>query len=126
MNRPNAHKSRLLATLLTMLLASGCAATFSAKNASEVSRERLLELSEQGKSDHLLYAGSDFSWHYVYDSRPGKGKTYKIRADSLKLRETFRVGEDDYVLHPWLIEGKALGTTAEEAVTNAPPAEDDR
>jgi hypothetical protein len=42
------------------------------------------------------------------------------------LRDTFRVGEDSYVLRPWVIEGKPFGSKTEEAVTNAPPAEGDR
>ena len=126
MNRSSALVIWLLFTLLAVLPMAGCAATFSARDAREVSRDRLLELSEAGTTDHIRYMGSDFSYHYVYDARPGKKQSYKIRTDSMKLRETFRLGEDSYVLHPWVIEGKPFGSKTEEAVTSAPPAADDR
>ncbi|HEY2250010.1 MAG TPA: hypothetical protein VGH74_03075, partial [Planctomycetaceae bacterium] len=61
----------LLCVLIAVILA-GCAATFSPSGAREVSRDRLLQISEMGKSDHLTYMGSDFNYHYVFDSRPGK------------------------------------------------------
>jgi hypothetical protein len=109
-----------------LLLAAGCAATFSAKSAREISRERLLELSEKGTTDHLRYMGSDSAWHYVYDARPDRRRSYRIRADEIKLRDTFSVGEDSYVLLPWVIEGKPFGSKTDEAVTSAPPAADDR
>ncbi|MGE5194537.1 MAG: hypothetical protein ACM3U2_18760 [Deltaproteobacteria bacterium] len=112
--------------LLSGLFLAGCVSTFSQRDAREVSRERLLELSEAGRCDHILYMGSDFSYHYVYDSRPDKARSYKIRADGMKLRETFPLGEDSYVLHPWVIEGKPFGSKTAEAVTNEPPAADDR
>ena len=100
-----------LLVLLAATLSTGCN-TFSTQSAREVSRERLLEISEKGRSDHLKYVGSDFAYHYVYDSRPGVEKTYRVRADSIKLADTFPVGSDDsYVLHPWLIEGKLLGSS---------------
>jgi hypothetical protein len=111
--------------LQSALLAAGCAATFSQRDAREVSRERLLELSEAGRSDHLRYEGSDFHYHYVYDSRPGKERSYKVRADQINLRETFPVGDDSYVLHPWVIEGQPFGSKTEETPTNEPPAADD-
>ena len=106
------------------MLAAGCM-SFSQSNAREVSRERLLELSEAGHSDHLLYEGSDFYYHYVYDSRPGKLRSYKVRADQIKLRETFPVGDDSYVLHPWVIEGQPFGSRTEETPTSEPPSADD-
>ena len=111
--------------LSTGLLVAGCMTTFSQRDAREVSRERLLELSEAGRCDHILYMGSDFYYHYVYDSRPDKGRSYKIRADGMKLQNTFGVGEDSYVLHPWVIEGKPFGSKTAEAVTNEPRAADD-
>ncbi len=126
MHRTNSPCFWTSATLLAAMLASGCATTFNAQNAREVTRERLLELSEAGKSDHLFYVGSDLGYHYVFDSRPTKGRSYKIRADNMTLRDTFRVGEDGYVLYPWVIEGKTLGSKTEEVITNEPPAEDDR
>ena len=112
--------------MMWLLLAAGCATTFSAKAAREVSRERLLDLSEAGRADHLRYMGSDFSYHYVFDARPGKERSYKVRADGMRLRDTFRVGEDSYVLLPWVIEGTPFGSKTEEAVTNAPPVSGDR
>jgi len=111
--------------LQTALLAAGCMATFSQRDAREVSCERLLQFSEAGRSDHLVYEGSDFHYHYVYDSRPGKERSYKVRADQIKLRETFPVGEDSYVLHPWVIEGQPFGSKTEETPTSEPPAADD-
>lgn len=113
------------AMALCLLLTAGCAATFSERSAREISRERLVALSETGTSDHLRYMGSDFSYHYVFDARPGKECSYKVRTESMKLRETFRVGEDSYLLLPWVIEGKPFGSKTAEAVTNAPPAEGD-
>src|SRR5262245_55520880 len=125
MNPPfRAGLVRLLA-LQFGLLAAGCAATFSQRAAQEVTRERLLELSEAGRSDHLLYEGSDFYYHYVYDSRPGKERSYKVRADRINLRETFPVGDDSYVLHPWVIEGQPFGSKTEETPTSEPLAADD-
>jgi hypothetical protein len=111
---------------LAGLLVAGCAATFSPSNAREVSRERLVELSDAGHSDHILYEGSDAGYHYVFDSRPEKRRSYKVRSDSVKLKDTFPVGEDSYVLHPWVIEGKPFGSRTDEPVSGAPPAEVDR
>jgi hypothetical protein len=88
---------------------AGCMSMFSAAGAREVTREKLLRLADSGASDHIRYMGSDSGYHYVYDSRPDRGKSYKIRSDQIKLQDTFEIGEDSYVLHPWLIEGKLLG-----------------
>ncbi|HTI49886.1 MAG TPA: hypothetical protein VL475_03005 [Planctomycetaceae bacterium] len=99
-------------TPLALLLA-GCTSVFSAGSAREVSREKLLQLADTGAADHIRYMGSDRSYHYVYDSRPEKQKSYKVRSDQIKLQSTFDVGEDSYVLHPWLIEGKLLGKKPE-------------
>jgi hypothetical protein len=121
---PAAIVVRLLFVTLGLCVA-GCISTFSQRDAREVSRERLQELSEAGTCDHILYMGSDFYYHYAYDSRPERARSYKIRADGMPLRDTFRVGEDSYVLHPWVIEGKPFGSKAAEAVTNEPPAADD-
>jgi hypothetical protein len=112
--------------MVWLFLAAGCATTFSAQAAREVSRERLLDLSEAGTANHLRYMGSDSAWHYVYDARPDKRRSYKVRADSMKLRDTFRIGEDSYVLLPWVIDGTPFGSKTDEAVTRAPPAADDR
>ncbi|MBS0261656.1 MAG: hypothetical protein JSS02_06825 [Planctomycetes bacterium] len=98
----------------SLALFPGCFSAFSQRNAREVSRDRLLQLSEQGHCDHLQYVGSDFSHHYVFDSRQGEEKSYKVTANSIKLAETFPVGEDSYVLHPWVIEGKPLGTRTDD------------
>lgn len=98
--------------LLALALA-GCTSVFSARAAREVTREKLLQLADTGNANHMRYMGSDFGYHYVYDSRPEKGKSYKIRSDQIKLQNTFDVGEDSYVLHPWLIEGKLLGKKPE-------------
>ena len=96
--------------MLCVLVLAGCAATFSPGAAREVSRDRLLAISEAGKSDHLTYMGSDAYYHYVFDSRPGKERTYKVRVTDLKLANTFPVGEDSYVLLPWVIEGQLMGS----------------
>ena len=126
MDRSSAHFVRLWCPCLAGLIVSGCAASFSLREAREISCDRLLVLSEQGTTDHIRYMGSDFTYHYVFDERPGKRRSYKVRADKMKLNETFLPGEDSYVLHPWVIEGKPFGSKTEEAVTSAPPAEDDR
>src|SRR5258708_775288 len=126
MKRTHGPIAWMSVAVLWGLLAAGCAPTFSAQAAREVSRERLLDLSEAGTANHLRYMGSDSAWHYVYDARPDKGRSYKVRADGMKLRDTFRVGEESYVLLPWVIEGKPFGSKTEEAVTNAPPAAGDR
>lgn len=110
MPRPIALLSLLLLTL------AGCAETFSARRATEITREQLVNLSERDKSDHLVYVGSDRSFHYVCDIRPGKEESYKVRADSMKLADTFRVGsefDEPYVLYPWVVEGKPLGRKPE-------------
>lgn len=98
---------------LVMLLLSGCAAVFDPRAAREVSRERLLELADAGRADHMKYQGSDRAWHYVFDDRPDRRQAYKVRAEDMELENTFDVGEDAYVLHPWLIEGKRLGKKPE-------------
>lgn len=100
--------------LLTLLLLTpiGCAATFSADRAVEVTREQLLALSEKEKSEHLVYVGSDRTFHYVCDVRAGQEKSYKVRTDSMKLADTFTLGsgfDEPYVLYPWVVEGKPLG-----------------
>lgn len=99
---------------LCLALLSGCFTTFSQRDAHEVSQEKLLQISEKGNSNHLKYMGSDFQYHYVYDSRPGKERSYKVNVKSIKLADTFAVGEDSYVLHPWVIEGKRLGTQPDD------------
>ena len=47
-------------------------------------------------------------------------------SEELGLRDSFPLGEDSYVLRPWVIEGKPLGRKTEEMLTNAPPAAVDR
>ena len=110
MNRIPASLGRRLWALLCVCMTAGCAATFSLGSAREVSRDRLLQICEKGKADHLSYMGSDFNYHYVFDSRPGKERTYKVRATDMKLANTFSVGEDSYVLLPWVIEGQLMGS----------------
>lgn len=105
---------RLLGALLVAPFVAGCATPFIAPAAREVSRERLLEISEAGTSDHLHYVGSDGQFHYVDDTRKGTKKSYKVRADSMKLADTFALGKDSYVLHPWVIEGKMMGSKPEK------------
>jgi hypothetical protein len=102
---------------LGLTLFPGCFNAFSQRNAREVSCEKLLQISEQGRSDHLQYVGSDFSFHYVFDNRKGHERSYKVAANSIKLVDTFGVGDDSYVLHPWMIEGKKLGIQAEDELT---------
>jgi hypothetical protein len=135
MNRSSALFVRFAAPLVAGLVVAGCA-TFNVHSAREISQERLLALSEQGNASHILYMGSDFTYHYVFDSRPDRKRSYKIRAEKIKLQDTFLPGEDSYVLHPWVIEGTPFGSTVQEAVTNElpveeadsdePPAADDR
>jgi hypothetical protein len=99
--------SRHVGLTLLLLCAAGCAETFSMRRATEITREQLLNLSEKDKSDHVVY---------VCDVRPGTEDSYKVRADSLKLTDTFRVGsryDEPYVLYPWVIEGKPLGRKPE-------------
>lgn len=105
---------RLLWALLAAPFVAGCATPFMAPTAREVSHERLLEISEAGTSDHLRYVGSDGQFHYVDDTRKGTKKSYKVRADSMKLADTFALGKDSYVLHPWVIEGTMMGTKPEK------------
>ncbi len=105
---------RRVCLLLCFALLPGCFATFSQRNAKEVSREKLLAVSEKGTTNHLQYMGSDFNYHYVYDTRPGKERSYKVRVTDVKLANTFPVGEDSYVLHPWVIEGKLMGSPPED------------
>jgi hypothetical protein len=99
---------------LCLLLLPGCFSAFSQRTAREVSRDKLLQISEKGTTDHLQYVGSDFQYHYVYDSRPGKERSYKVSVKAVKLKDTFAVGEDSYVLHPWVIEGAPFGTKADD------------
>ncbi|MSR56062.1 MAG: hypothetical protein EXS05_00070 [Planctomycetaceae bacterium] len=103
------HRSALAAALIA-LWPAGCASPFNIHSANEVTRERLLELADTGAADHMQYMGSDRAFHYVYDERPNRQKTYKVRREQIELKERFGVGEDSYTLHPWLIEGDLLGT----------------
>lgn len=105
---------RLLWAILVVSCTSGCATPFTAPAAREVSRERLLEMSEAGTSDHLRYVGSDSQFHYVDDTRKGTKNSYKVRADSMKLADTFVLGKDSYVLHPWVIDGTMMGSKPEK------------
>jgi hypothetical protein len=106
-------RTRWMPIALLALLVPGCASVFSSGRAKEVSREKLLQLADTGNASHMQYMGSDQVYHYVYDSRPDKGKSYKVRSDQIELQDTFDVGEDSYILHPWLIEGKRLGKQPE-------------
>jgi hypothetical protein len=113
-SRCRVPRSVLRSCWLWTLLLAGCATTFSPGAAREISRERLLSISEKGTTNHLQYMGSDFNYHYVFDARSGKERSYKIRTHEMKLAATFSVGEDSYVLYPWVIEGQPFG---------APPAD---
>src|SRR5436190_1794521 len=98
MDRSRVNASRIAALIVCGLILPGCFAAFSQREAREVSRDQLLRVSEKGNANHLQYRGSDFNYHYVFDSRPGKERTYKIRVTEVKLADTFSVGEDTYVL----------------------------
>jgi hypothetical protein len=117
MKRVPAPPAWRLWPLLWIAATAGCAATFSPGSAREVSRDRLLAICETGTTDHLTYMGSDFNYHYIFDSRPGKERTYKVRATDMKLANIFSVGEDSYVLHPWVIEGQLLGSKPRDLET---------
>ncbi len=123
MSCKRANLSRALWCLLCLLILAGCTATFSPGSAREISKDRLLQISESGKSDHLTYMGSDFNYHYVFDSRPGKERTYKVRVTDLKLANTFSLGEDYYVLLPWVIEGQLMGSKPKDTEKAAPGVE---
>ena len=107
------RRSPAVAVVCLSLLA-GCFSAFNPRQATEVSRDKLLQISEKGTTDHLQYRGSDFQYHYVFDTRPGKEQAYKVPAKAIKLKDTFSVGEDAYVLYPWVIEGVALGTRPDD------------
>ncbi|MFN0051519.1 MAG: hypothetical protein ACKV0T_04965 [Planctomycetales bacterium] len=92
-----------------LLLLMGCS-PFNMRAAQEVSRDRLLALAEKDRNDHLKYIGTEGGFHYVVDSRYGGGRTFKIRAEQLPLKDQFTVGEDSYTLWPEVIEGKLLGS----------------
>jgi hypothetical protein len=123
MNRMSAHLARPLLGLFFVILLAGCAATFSPGSAREVSRDRLLQISETGKADHLTYMGSDFNYHYVFDSRSGRERTYKVRVTDMKLANTFSIGEDSYVLLPWVIEGQLMGSKPTDLEVGDPGVE---
>jgi hypothetical protein len=93
-----------------LLLAGGCRGVFNARSARDVTREELLELGDTGTADFLHYVGTSDGYHYVFDTRHDKEASYRIRADQMKLAETFAPGDQKpYVLYTWLIEGKRLG-----------------
>lgn len=97
-----------------LLAAAGCAQLFSDRAGRDVTREELLRMADTGTTDHLKYIGSDRDYHYVFRSKPGQEGTYRIPTDELPLKDTFEVGtSDSYILWPWLIEGKLLGTKPE-------------
>jgi hypothetical protein len=121
---PRLRNPALPAVWLSALLLAGCAATFSPGAAREISRDRLLAISEKGNTKHLQYMGSDIEYHYIWDSRAGKERSYKIRMNEMKLAATFSVGEDSYVLYPWLIEGQPLGSPP-EGISRKPRASTD-
>lgn len=106
----NSMRTLCAASVWLLLLLAGCVSPFNTGSAREVTRDRLLALADEGAANHMEYRGSDRVYHYVYDNREDRKRTYKIRADQFQLRDTFEVGEDSYVLHPWLIDGKLMGT----------------
>jgi len=116
------------ALLLALGLLAGCS-PLDVNSAREVSRERLLILSEQGHNDHLRYVGSDTKYHYVFDSRPESERMFKVRSNEIKLQDTFAPGsEEPYVLWPQVIEGKLLGEKPREELhgpKQAPTGEQD-
>lgn len=102
----------------------GCASVFSTGAAREVSRDKLHSLADAGAGNHMHYMGSDRNYHYVYDQRPDRQTSYKVRASEFELKNTFDVGDDSYVLWPWLIEGKLLGEKPKvEPLTYGSPGE---
>lgn len=111
--------------LATLLVAAGCSPVFNVRAAHEVSRDRLIELADQGRTNHLRYMGSDGAYHYVFDSRQDSKRSYKVRADEVKLKDTFDLNQDHepYVLWPWVIEGQTMGSPPQEMPESAFPAE---
>jgi hypothetical protein len=108
------YKPASVSLLLGALLLGGCMPVFGHHFASEVSREKLLKMSEAEKNDHLKYLGSDARYHYVHSSGKTSAGNYKVRNDRIRLGLTFPVGEDEpYVLWPHIIEGKPLGAKPE-------------
>jgi hypothetical protein len=59
----------LSALALSASCLTGCS-PFDVKSAREVSRDRLLVISEKGQNDHLRYVGTEGAYHYVQDTRP--------------------------------------------------------
>lgn len=112
--RRAACRGFLAVTCLAAL--AGCSPfNFSPTQASSLSREQLLKIADQEQADHLYYAGSDSSHHYLVDTRRGRNSAYKIEIQQLPLRDTFRLGEDSpYVLYPHMIEGELLGERPRE------------
>lgn len=106
---------RIVWLALPLVLVAGCTPVFNARAAQEVSRDKLLWLAEKGQADKLKYVGSDNGYHYVFDSREGAERSYKVRADAIKLKDVFPVGDEEgYVLYPWVIEGSRFGTRPRE------------
>jgi len=120
MTLSSAPLCRLIIVCMGATLLAGCMNVFSPRGAKQVSRDRLLQICERGPIDHLRYMGTESGYHYLYETLPGKERTYKIAADAVKLADTFPVGADSYPLYPWTVEGKLLGSKPEKEVGGAP------
>lgn len=103
--------AKSLVAIICASICLGCTPfDFSTERAVQVNREQLLHIAEQGTQDHLYYAGSDWSYHYLVDTRKDHESAYKIEHKQLKLKDTFERDEDSpYVVYPHVIEGKKIG-----------------
>lgn len=102
--------------LTVVLLCGGCSPFhFSADKAIAIDKDRLLAIADQAQGDHLYYAGSDYDYHYLVDTRAKHGQAYKIEPKQLKLVDTFERGEDEpYIVYPHVIAGKKIGSKPRE------------
>lgn len=107
---------RLVVLLPVLFQSAGCSPfDFAPTKAVVLSPDRLLALAEEGSQNHIYYAGSDYEYHYLVDTRPGHGQAYKIEPRHLRLSDTFDRGEDEpYVVYPHVIKRKKLGAKPRE------------
>jgi hypothetical protein len=99
--------SDVLALALLAMSLEGCSSGFSARAASPTTVPVLAAFQRVDTTDHLVYEGSDQSWHYFYHSRLFDGGSYKIPRSTLVVVPEHPIQDN----RSELVTGKFKGPT---------------